>query len=56
MIRDKLIIKYQRRENEIKDKASLYIEALESAIIELKSKKNREIEQLTMTLCDIESS
>jgi len=25
MIRDKLIIKYQRRETEIKDKASLYI-------------------------------
>jgi len=28
------------------------IEALESAIIELKNNKNREIEQLTMSICD----
>ena len=32
------------------------IEALESAIIELKNNKNREIEQLTMSICDQESS
>jgi hypothetical protein len=37
MIRDKLVIKYQRRESEIKDKAALYIEALESALIEIKA-------------------
>lgn len=32
------------------------IEALESAIIELKNNKNREIEQLTMFICEQESS
>ena len=32
------------------------IEALESALIELKNNKNREIEQLTMSICDQESS
>ena len=56
IIKDKLINKFQRREAEIKDKAAMRIEALESAIIELKNNKNREIEQLTMSICDQESS
>jgi hypothetical protein len=54
--RDRLVNKFQRREAEMKDKAALHIEALESALIELKMSKNREIEQLTMYICDLESS
>lgn len=34
----------------------MHIQALETALIELKMSKNREIEQLTMYICDLESS
>jgi hypothetical protein len=44
IIKDKIINKYQRREAEIKDKTAMHIQALETALIELKTSKNREIE------------
>jgi hypothetical protein len=41
---------------ELREKTSIYIESLESALMELRITKDREIESLNMQINDIESS